>query len=159
MSTKSAVVDIHPSVLPTELAEWPRDSTYPRCSSLAVGDDSARIIGGQSTFRQMRRVQCDVAARLAELDASGVGLQLVSTGARDQCYADGSAILQFVAEIDGIQIHGIDMIHWNQQNKITLLQGNDPPLKGLQAVAPRMGELLGHTVERTNNSERSSDEQ
>ena len=59
----------------------------------------------------MRRMQCDVAARLAELGASGIGLQLVSTGARDQCYADGSAILQFVAEIDGIQIHGIDMIH------------------------------------------------
>ena len=139
MSTKSAVVDIHPSVLPTELAEWPRDSTYPRCSSLAVGDDSARIIGEQSTFRQMRRVQCDVAARLAELDASGVGLQLVSTGARDQCYADGSAILQLVAEVGGIQIHGIGMIHWNEQNKITLLQGNNPSPQGITSSGPADG--------------------
>ena len=31
-----------------------------------------------------------------------------------------------------------------------------PPLKGLQAVAPRMGEELGDTVERANNSEGSS---
>jgi hypothetical protein len=139
VSTKSAVVDIHPSVLPTELAEWPRDSTYPRCSSLAVGDDSARIIGGQSTFRQMRRVQCDVAARLAELDASGVGLQLVSTGARNQCDADGSAIPQLVAGVGGIQLHGIGMIHWNEQHKITSLQGNDPCPQGITSSGPADG--------------------
>ena len=139
MSTTSAVVDIHPSVLPTELAEWSGDSTHPRRSSLAVGEDSTRIIGGQSTFRQMRRMQCDVAARLAELDASGVGLQLVSTGARDQCYADGSAILQLVAEVDGIQIHGIGMIHWNEQHKITLLQGNDPSPQGITSSGPEDG--------------------
>jgi hypothetical protein len=66
-------------------------------------------------------MQCDVAARLAALDASGIRLQLVSTGARDQCYADGSSILQLVAEVDGIQIHRIGMIHCNQQHKIALL--------------------------------------
>jgi hypothetical protein len=79
--------------------------------SLAVGDGSTRIIPGQSTFRQLSRMQCDVAARLAALDASGIRLQLVSTGARDQCHADGSSILQLVAEVDGIQIHRIGMIH------------------------------------------------
>src|ERR1700741_1090432 len=31
-----------------------------------------------------------------------------------------------------------------------------PPLKGLQALAPRMGEQPGHIVERANNSEGSS---
>ena len=56
-------------------------------------------------------MQCDVAARLAALDASGIRLQLVSTGARDQRHADGSSILQLVAEVDGIQIHRIGMIH------------------------------------------------
>jgi hypothetical protein len=103
VSTTSAMVDIHPSVFPTELAERSGDSRYPPPgSSLAVGEDSIRNIHEQSTFRQTRRVLCDVADRLVNLDASGVGLQLVSTGARNQSYGDGAAVLQFVAVIDKI---------------------------------------------------------
>jgi hypothetical protein len=117
MSTTPTVVDIHPSVFPTELPKRSGDSTYPRSCSLTVGEDSIRIIVGQSTFRQMRRMQCDVAARLAELDVSGVGLQPVSTSAGDQSYADGSAM----------------------KNNITFFEVMILPLKGLRAGAPADG--------------------
>ena len=59
-----------------------------------------------------------------------------------QWYADGSAILQFVLEIDGVAIEGIDMIHWNDQDKITHFKVMIRPLKGLQTVIATMGALL-----------------
>ncbi|MBI3213860.1 MAG: nuclear transport factor 2 family protein [Mycobacterium sp.] len=60
----------------------------------------------------------------------------------DEWHADGSAILHFTVEIDGIQIEGIDMIHWNDRDKITRFTVMIRPLKGLQTVIAAMGELL-----------------
>ena len=78
MSTTSAVVDIHAHVFPTGLPDLSGDSMDPRWPRLVTEPESGRIMCGQSTFRQVRPALWDVAARLAELDAGGVGRQLVS---------------------------------------------------------------------------------
>jgi len=53
-----------------------------------------------------------------------------------------SAVLEFAAEIDGLKVEGIDMIRWNDEGKIVSVKVMIRPLKALQAVIPKMGELL-----------------
>lgn len=55
-----------------------------------------------------------------------------------------SAVLEFVAEIDGLSVEGIDMIHWNDDGKIVSVKVMIRPLKALAAVIPKMGELLSN---------------
>jgi hypothetical protein len=60
----------------------------------------------------------------------------------EQWYSERSAILEFAATIDGKYVNGIDMIHWNDDDKITEFKVMMRPLKGLQAIMPKMAELL-----------------
>jgi SnoaL-like domain len=60
----------------------------------------------------------------------------------EQWYSERSAILEFAATIDGKYVNGIDMIHWNEDEKITEFKVMMRPLKGLQAIMPKMAELL-----------------
>jgi SnoaL-like domain len=60
-------------------------------------------------------------------------------------YGDGSAILEFAATIDGIYVNGIDMIHWNADERITSFKVMIRPFKGLQVIMPKMAELLQST--------------
>jgi len=62
----------------------------------------------------------------------------------EKWYGEGSAVLEFVAEVDGIHVNGIDMIHWNDDGKITSVKVMLRPLKALQVVIPEMGRLLQH---------------
>ena len=87
---------------------------------------------------QVGKVKCGSYLRAAEKMFADSDFRFVGCW-----YAESSAILEFVAEIDGSHIEGIDMIHWNAQDKITSFKVMIRPLKGLQAVIPRMGELLG----------------
>jgi len=57
-------------------------------------------------------------------------------------YNDRSAILQFRADLDGVKVEGIDMIAWSDAGKIVSFTVMIRPLKALQSVIPRMGELL-----------------
>ncbi|AHC23115.1 MULTISPECIES: nuclear transport factor 2 family protein [Mycobacteriaceae] len=61
----------------------------------------------------------------------------------EQWESDRSAILAFQATVDGVTVDGIDMIHWNDEGKIASFKVMIRPLKGLQAVIPRMAALLG----------------
>ena len=53
-----------------------------------------------------------------------------------------SAVLEFAAEIDGLTIEGIDMIHWNADGEIVSVKVMIRPLKALQAIVPKMAGLL-----------------
>ena len=52
------------------------------------------------------------------------------------------AVLEFATEIDGIQINGIDLIRWNDAGQIVDFKVMVRPLKGMQVVHQRMGEML-----------------
>lgn len=51
-------------------------------------------------------------------------------------------MLEFVADINGIHVNGIDMIRWNDDGKITSVKVMLRPIKALQTVILEMGKLL-----------------
>jgi hypothetical protein len=57
-------------------------------------------------------------------------------------FAERSAVLEFAATIDGIYVNGVDMIEWNDDERIVSFKVMMRPFKGLQAIMPRMAELL-----------------
>ena len=59
-----------------------------------------------------------------------------------QWYGEHSAILEFTTDIDGIHVNGVDMIAWNDDDKIVSFKVMMRPFKALQTVIPKMAELL-----------------
>jgi len=55
---------------------------------------------------------------------------------------DDSAILEFENVIDGIKINGIDMITWNDAGQITHFKVMVRPLKAMNMLHQKMGEML-----------------
>ncbi len=60
----------------------------------------------------------------------------------EKWYGANSAVLHFAADVDGLSLEGIDMIHWNDAGKITSVKVMIRPFKALQAVIAKMAELL-----------------
>jgi hypothetical protein len=59
-----------------------------------------------------------------------------------QWFGERSAVLEFTATIDGIYVDGIDMITWNDDEKIVSFKVMMRPFKALQVIMPKMAELL-----------------
>ncbi len=55
------------------------------------------------------------------------------------------AVLEFVTEIDGITINGVDMIHWNDDGRITDFKVMVRPLKAVNLLHQMMGQMLQQT--------------
>jgi len=52
------------------------------------------------------------------------------------------AVLEFVVEIDGIVVNGVDMLSWNDRGEITDFKVMLRPLKAINLIHAKMGELL-----------------
>jgi SnoaL-like domain len=59
-----------------------------------------------------------------------------------QWFADRSAVLEFVADLDGVHVNGVDVIHWNDDDEIVEFKVMLRPLKALQAVMAAMAAQL-----------------
>lgn len=59
-----------------------------------------------------------------------------------QWFSERSAVLEFEATVDGVYVDGIDMIAWNDDDKITSFKVMIRPFKGLSVIMPKMAELL-----------------
>ncbi len=57
-------------------------------------------------------------------------------------HGERSAVLEFVCEIDGISVNGVDMIHWREDGRITGFKVMIRPLKAINAVHQAMGARL-----------------
>ncbi len=57
-------------------------------------------------------------------------------------YADGSAVLEFTTTVSGKQVHGVDMIAWDDRDLITDFTVMVRPVQGLEAVIAAMGAEL-----------------
>ncbi|MDP5106946.1 MAG: nuclear transport factor 2 family protein [Polaribacter sp.] len=55
---------------------------------------------------------------------------------------DSETLSEFEVEIDGILVNGIDMISWNEEGKITSFKVMIRPLKAMNLIHAKMGELL-----------------
>ncbi len=52
------------------------------------------------------------------------------------------AVLEFVVEIDGITVNGVDMIQWNDDGKIVDFKVMLRPLKGINVIHQKMAAML-----------------
>jgi SnoaL-like domain len=59
-----------------------------------------------------------------------------------EVWSDTDAVLEFVNVIDGITINGIDMIRWNSDNRIVDFKVMVRPLKAVNMLHQKMGEML-----------------
>jgi hypothetical protein len=75
--------------------------------------------------------------RAAEQMFSGTNFHYV-----EKWFGDRSAVLHFAAEVNGLSVEGIDMIHWNDDGKITSVKVMIRPFKALQGVIAHMAALL-----------------
>ncbi|UCF48375.1 MAG: nuclear transport factor 2 family protein [Myxococcales bacterium] len=58
---------------------------------------------------------------------------------------DSDAVLEFTAEIDGIHINGVDMVHWNADGKIDDFKVMIRPLKAVNLLHGLMQKMLAQT--------------
>lgn len=58
---------------------------------------------------------------------------------------ESDAILEFTAEVDGIHINGVDMIHWDADGKINDFKVMLRPLKAVNLMHGLMKQMLGQT--------------
>ena len=58
---------------------------------------------------------------------------------------ESDAVLEFSAEINGIQINGVDMIHWNADGKIDDFKVMIRPLKAVNLLHQLMRQMLEQT--------------
>lgn len=52
------------------------------------------------------------------------------------------AVLEFLAEVDGVQINGVDMMRWNAEGKITEFKVMLRPYKAIETMRSKMLEML-----------------
>jgi len=55
---------------------------------------------------------------------------------------ENEAVLEFETEIDGIVVNGVDMIRWNNEGKIMEFKVMVRPLKAIDLIHKKMGEML-----------------
>jgi SnoaL-like domain len=75
--------------------------------------------------------------RAAERMFSGTDFRYIG-----QWFGEQSAVLEFTATIDGMYVDGIDMITWNDDEKIVSFKVMMRPFKALGVIMPKMAELL-----------------
>jgi hypothetical protein len=67
----------------------------------------------------------------------GPGLRYV-----DEWYGEGSAVLEFESVVDGLTVHGVDMLRWGEDGRLTSFTVMVRPMKGLHALVAAMGAEL-----------------
>jgi hypothetical protein len=61
---------------------------------------------------------------------------------RHEWYDDDSAVLEFVAELDGLSVHGIDMMRWGSDGRLIEFTVMVRPFKGLTELMTLMAAEL-----------------
>jgi hypothetical protein len=65
---------------------------------------------------------------------------------RRQWYADRNAVLEFEAELDGLTVHGIDMLQWNDEGRLVEFTVMVRPIRGLEKLIEKMAAELFPTA-------------
>ncbi len=60
----------------------------------------------------------------------------------NEWYGERSAVLEFETVIDGITIQGVDIIHWNAEDRIVRFKVMVRPLKAINLLHQLMGRAL-----------------
>lgn len=57
-------------------------------------------------------------------------------------FSPNGAVLEFVTEIDGVKVNGVDIIHWTEAGRIDHFKVMVRPLKAINLVHGKMGAML-----------------
>jgi len=63
-----------------------------------------------------------------------------------QVIGDRDAMLEFTVEVDGIHVNGVDIIQWNDDNKIVDFKVMLRPLKAINLIHGMMGAKLAESA-------------
>ena len=62
-------------------------------------------------------------------------------------YGPSSAVLEFEAELDGLYVHGVDMLRWNENDRLVGFTVMVRPMRGLTKLIELMqSQLTGNTA-------------
>jgi SnoaL-like domain len=65
----------------------------------------------------------------------------------DQWCGPSSAVLEFEAELDGLYVHGVDMLRWNDDDRLVSFTVMVRPMRGLTKLVELMQrQLTGNTA-------------
>ncbi|MGL6109074.1 MAG: nuclear transport factor 2 family protein [Rubrivivax sp.] len=64
----------------------------------------------------------------------------------EQWFNPDSAVLEFACTVEGIEINGVDMIHWNAEGRINHFKVMVRPLKAINKLHEMMGRELQRAV-------------
>lgn len=86
----------------------------------------------------------DVAALYLRSAMAVLGPSLRYVG---EWYAPSSAVLEFEAELDGLYVHGVDMLRWNDDDQLVSFTVMIRPMRGLTKLVELMQrQLTGNTA-------------
>lgn len=126
------------NAVPTVIQRWLEIIESGRSDDLDDLLDPEAVFYSPAVFTPQRGRDTALAyLRAAERMFAGTDFHYV-----EKWFGDKSAVLHFAADLDGLSVEGIDMIHWNDEGKIVSVAVMMRPFKGLQAVIGRMAELL-----------------
>jgi hypothetical protein len=60
----------------------------------------------------------------------------------DEWYGPSSAVLEFEAELDGLYVHGVDMLRWNDDDRLVSFTVMVRPMRGLTKLIELMQRQL-----------------
>jgi hypothetical protein len=123
--------------MPAAVAAW---------HAIAESRDPAGLVGllaGDVVFRSPA-VHGDQAGK--ELTTAYLSAAVVVLGPtlvyKRQWYADRNAVLEFEAELDGLTVHGIDMLQWNDDDELVEFTVMVRPIRGLEKLIEKMAAEL-----------------
>ena len=123
---------------PPVIERWLRFATSGDTAELdALLDDDVVFYSPAVFTPQQGRAKASAYLLAAEKMFSEANFRYVN-----KWYGDRSAVLEFSAEIDGVTVEGVDMIFWNDADRIESFKVMIRPFKALQTIMPKMAELL-----------------
>ncbi|WP_134765725.1 nuclear transport factor 2 family protein [Nocardioides sp. 1609] len=130
-----------PSTIPPPVQTWHRVAAARDEASLAdldalLADDCVFRSPAVHTPQEGKAVT--TAYLLAAMAVLGPTLRYL-----DEWYADDSAVLEFECEVGGRSVHGVDMLRWGADGRLTSFTVMIRPVQGLEAVIAAMGAQLG----------------
>lgn len=141
MVTSMTLPDPPVDALPDPLRRWHEiiDATDVTQRSALLAD----LLADDVVFRSPAVHTPQAGRRLATayLEAAMVVLRPTVTYERELVTGD-SACLEFHADLDGMSVHGVDIMRWDDDGRVVDFTVMVRPMKGLQALIARMAAQL-----------------
>jgi hypothetical protein len=126
-----------PARRPAALLAWHRIAQTRDASLLAqlLADDV--VFRSPAVHRPQEGKALTTAYLAAAIDVLGPTLTYVR-----EWHDDGSAVLEFTARLDDLDVHGIDMLTWDEAGRLTEFTVMVRPLRGLERLIEHMQQRL-----------------